>query len=212
MRFLRQLVEGRFGPVTLIAEKLLPSLASVVWNHRDRGALRYIAARSCAPSRAATSPAALRGGFLLGQCNTERVLGVRLLPPQKRLASHAAALRVLPPSIKRAHGGGTAAPLYYRPLQLVGTPQGDGGCHSSPVAGLADNRESSFAMVRSVSVQPDPAIHSRIIAGKGIPHRGHAPPLRLQGRPEPEGRETPVDLNPAAREPEPARIRPPRRS
>src|SRR5215218_933831 len=74
MPFLRQLVEGRFGPVTLIAEVLLPSFVSVVWNHRDRGALRYIAARSLPPSRAATSPAAPRGGFLLG-CKRARRSG-----------------------------------------------------------------------------------------------------------------------------------------
>jgi hypothetical protein len=36
-----------------------------VWNRRVAAALRYIAARSLPPMRAATSPAALRGGFLL---------------------------------------------------------------------------------------------------------------------------------------------------
>jgi hypothetical protein len=36
-----------------------------VWNRRVAAALRYIAARSLPPMRAATSPAALRGGFLV---------------------------------------------------------------------------------------------------------------------------------------------------
>lgn len=109
------------------------------------------------------------------------------LPRQQGLPLHCATLRVRGPFEQPAHGCGTAALRHNGRLQFLCCPALDRGSHGLAFGGRIQNGQCRCTVMGRIGMQANPAVRRAVVAGHGIPQRGHLPALRMQAMAKPQG-------------------------